>query len=327
MREADHFSLLRSELPVWRRWGGRIGTLVLGGVLLVAAWAKAIDPATFAEQIGNLGLDRPLGAWPTALLVIALEVGLGLALVLDVRRPIVLVPASLLVGLFLFLTGWEWWRAAHGLVDPAAGCGCFGNLVDRTPKQAFFQDLAMLLPPLVLAWLGLRRYVPRQGWRVAGALVAALASAGFAAKAPDLPLDDLATRLRPGVDTAAICVGAEGSDERACLPDVVPELAAGHHWVILTGLETPRFVDSIEALNQFVLRDTGAALWVVSPAAIDQIQAFFWDWGPAFEIRQAPESLLRPLYRRLPRSFEVRDGRVTATFDGLPPALVAETRG
>lgn len=324
MQESSQLAVAESKPPVWRRWGGRVGTLVLGGVLLVAAWAKAIDPAAFAEQIGGLGLDRPLGAWPTALLVIALEVGLGLALVLDVRRPIVLVPASLLVALFLALTGWEWWRAAHGLVDPAAGCGCFGNLVDRTPKQAFFQDLAMLLPALVLAWLGLRRDVPRQGWRIAGALVAALASAGFAAKAPDLPLDDLATRLKPGVDTAAICVGAEGSDERACLPDVVPELATGHHWVILTGLQTPRFVDSIETLNRAVLRGTAADVWVVSPASIDEIQTFLWDWGPAFEIREAPESLLQPLYRRLPRSFEVRDGRVTATFDGLPPALVAQ---
>lgn len=327
MQESGQLAVRESELPAWRRWGGRVGTLVLGGVLLVAAWTKAIDPAAFAEQIGGLGLDRPLGAWPTALLVVALEVGLGLALVLDVRRPIVLVPASLLVALFLALTGWEWWRDAHGLVDPAAGCGCFGNLVDRTPKQAFFQDLAMLVPALVLAWLGLRRDVPRQGWRMAGALVAALASAGFAAKAPDLPLDDLATRLRPGVDTAAICVGAEGSDERACLSDIVPELAAGRHWVILTQLETSRFVDSIEALNRAVLRGTAADVWVVSPASIDQIQTFLWDWGPAFEVRQAPQSLLRSLYRRLPRSFEVRDGRVTATFDGLPPALVAETRG
>ncbi len=313
------------HLPAWRRWGGRIGTLLLGGVLLVAAWAKTIDPAAFAEQIGNLGLDRPLGAWPMALLVIALEVGLGLALVLDLRRPIVLVPASLLVGLFLALTGWEWWRAAHGMVDPTAGCGCFGNLVERTPKQAFLQDLALLLLPLALAWLGVRRSVSRQGLRMAASTVAAVAAAGFAATAPELPLDDLATRLKPGIETASLCAGAEGSDERACLTDIVPELAQGRHWVILTGLETPGFVDSIERLNRHVLRDTAADLWVVSPASTDAVQAFLWDWGPAFEVRQAPPALLRSLYRRLPRSFEVRDGRVTATFDGLPAALADET--
>jgi hypothetical protein len=46
---------------------------------------------------------------------------------------------------------------------------------------------------------------------------------------------------------------------------------------------------------------------------------FFWKWGPTFKIVEAPAELLRPLYRRLPRSFAVQDGRVTATFPGLPP--------
>lgn len=314
----------QSPQPAWRRWGGRLGTLVLGGILLAAAWTKAIDPAAFAEQIGSLGLDRPLGAWPMALLVLALEVGLGLALVLDLRRPIVLVPASLLVGVFVLLTGWEWWRAAHGLLDPAAGCGCFGNLVDRTPKQAFLQDLALLLPPLALAWLGLRRHVSRQGWRLTASLVAALGAAGFGARAPELPLDDLATRLKPGVAIASLCVGAEASDERICLSDVVPELAEGRHWVVVTGLETPGFTASIDELNRYVLRQGSTRLWVVAPATTDAVQEFLWNWGPAFEVRQTEASLLRPLYRRLPRSFEVREGRVTATFDGIPPTLAAE---
>lgn len=57
MEETGQSAVRESDLPVWRRWGGRIGTLVLGAVLLVAAWAKAIDPATFAEQIGNFGLE------------------------------------------------------------------------------------------------------------------------------------------------------------------------------------------------------------------------------------------------------------------------------
>jgi hypothetical protein len=49
-------------------------------------------------------------------------------------------------------------------------------------------------------------------------------------------------------------------------------------------------------------------------------RAFFWQWGPRFEVVEAPEPLLRPLYRRLPRSFRVEDGQVVETFSGLPPA-------
>jgi hypothetical protein len=46
---------------------------------------------------------------------------------------------------------------------------------------------------------------------------------------------------------------------------------------------------------------------------------FFWRWGPTFKIVEAPAELLRPLYRRLPRSFAVQDGEVRKTYSGLPP--------
>jgi hypothetical protein len=41
--------------------------------------------------------------------------------------------------------------------------------------------------------------------------------------------------------------------------------------------------------------------------------------GPAFDVREAPAALLRPLHRSLPRSFLVEDGTVVLTSPGLPP--------
>ena len=124
-------------------WLGTFGGAFLGIVLLVAVWAKALDPAAFVEQIHTEGLDGfLLPAQAVALIALALEAGLGLALVLGVRRKWVLVPATLLVAFFLFLTGRSWWLAAHGLRTDAASCGCFGNLVQRTPAEAFRQDAA-----------------------------------------------------------------------------------------------------------------------------------------------------------------------------------------
>jgi hypothetical protein len=41
-------------------------------------------------------------------------------------------------------------------------------------------------------------------------------------------------------------------------------------------------------------------------------------------LHETPQALLRPLYRRLPRSFRVEDGRVTATWAGLPATIPAE---
>jgi hypothetical protein len=48
--------------------------------------------------------------------------------------------------------------------------------------------------------------------------------------------------------------------------------------------------------------------------------------GATFQIQEAPPSLLRPLYRRLPRSFLVRDGRIVALYaeppwDSLSPPV------
>ena len=85
--------------------------------------------------------------------MVAVEVGLGVALLLDLRRRSVLVPATLLVALFVFLTARTYWRATHGGLSAAdaASCGCFGNLVERTPAEAFWQDLLMLVPALALA--------------------------------------------------------------------------------------------------------------------------------------------------------------------------------
>lgn len=300
-------------------WPGRLGTFggaFLGLVLLVAVWAKALDPAAFAEQIRLEGLDVLLSAQAVALLALALEAGLGLALLLGVRRLWVLVPAALLVAFFVFLTGRAWWLSAHGLRQ-AEACGCFGNLVQRTPAEAFWQDLLLLVPALLLAFVGRPgkdRSARFPAVRVAVVAVATVAVALFAWKSPELPLDDLATRLRPGVEIQDLCAGA-GKDP-VCLSTVAPDLKKGSHLVVMTKLDDPAFEKAVGSLNDEASR--GEAVWVLSASPQEAQQAFFWRFGPKFQIVETPEPLMRPLYRRLPRSFRVQDGRVTETYAGLP---------
>src|SRR6476660_3208496 len=187
--------------PSWARVLGYLGAAFLGAVLLFAAWAKALDPLAFAREIHSQKLDFLLPAHAMALLALGVEVGLGAALLLGVRRLWVLLPSALLVAFFLSLTGHTYWLAAHGVAPDPGGCGCFGNLVERSPAQAFWQDLLLLVPPLALAFVG-RPTDPspaaRPWGRTAVAALLALAAMGFAGKSPDLPLDDLATRLKPG---------------------------------------------------------------------------------------------------------------------------------
>ncbi len=149
------------------RLAGTAGSALLGVILLVAAAAKALDPLAFAQQIQQQGLAVVLGAPTWAVLAIALEVVLGVLLLLGVRRLWVLIPAALLVAFFVFLTGRDAWRAAHGTLPEDAACGCFGNLVERTPAQAFWQDLLLLVPALGLAFVARPREArfPPPAWR------------------------------------------------------------------------------------------------------------------------------------------------------------------
>ncbi len=316
---------------------GLAASVLLGGVLLFAAWTKAIDPLAFEEQIRAEGLEGFLSARALAFVALGLEIGLGAALLLGLRRLAVLVPAGLLILFFLFLTGRAYAYELRGIERETTSCGCFGQLVERSPAEAFWGDLALLVPPYALAWLGRR---PRR-WRgemgpvgepsaperagswpwIRGGAVAVTLAAGLALawRAPDLPLDDLATRLKPGVETRALCAGADGSPERICLDGLVPELDAGRHLVVLADLDDEAFQARFDELQGAALASPEANLWVVADATPEELHAFTWRFGPAFGIRLAPAALLRPLYRRLPRSFEVRDGRVSETWSGVPP--------
>ena len=296
-------------------WLGTAGGIFLGLVLLVAALLKTLDPEGFAEQIVAEGLVPAALGFAAALVALAIELGLGGALVLGVRRLWLLAAATALTVFFLFLNGRAWWRASQGLEDPAA-CGCFGNLVDRTPAEAFWQDLLLLVPALALAFVARRRDAPVRG-RLAAAAALTVAGVLFAAVAPRLPLDDLATRLRPGVRVGELCAGAGG--ERICLDALVGELDSGRHLVVLAELADERLLEAVPRLNELALAPSGPMPWVVTASPPEAVGTFRWTQAPIFEVREAPKSLLRPLYRRLPRSFEVEDGAVTRTWPGLPP--------
>lgn len=302
----------------WSRSLGLAAAVLLGAVLLVAAWAKVLDPIAFAEQIEREGLDPALSPWATALLAIGVEIFFGVALLLGVRSRWVLWPTGLLLAFFLFLTGRAYWLWTHGLLTEEAGCGCFGNLLQRTPAEAFWQDLGLLAPLYLASFLG-RREPERAGrLRLVVAAVVTVAGVLLAWRAPSLPLDDLATRLRPGVRVEAICAGGAAEEASICLDVLLPELAEGSHWVVLTELGNETFRAGIDRLNELALADPGTRVWVLAADELQVHQAFFWEAGPVFEVREVPLPLIRPLYRTTPRSFRLRDGIVAETVSGLP---------
>ncbi|MEM8930381.1 MAG: MauE/DoxX family redox-associated membrane protein [Acidobacteriota bacterium] len=312
-------------IPTWRRALATVGGIVLGAVLLVAAWAKTLDPIAFAGQIRAEGLDFLLPAGVVALIALALEWGLGVGLLVGLRQRWIVWTSSALVAFFVFLTGRTYWRHLRGVEpDPDASCGCFGNLVERTPTEAFWQDMILLVPPMLLVWLAVEVGRRPPIWRLVLVGFFTIAGTLVAWRAPDLPLDDLATRLSPGTDAMTICAGSDdpdapGGSSRVCLDAILPEIASGDHLVVIADIEAPAFTERIAELNDFAWRDGAPTLWAVAAATEDQLFQLRFGHGPVFEVREAPKPLLRPLYRTLPRTFRVVDGLVTETYAGLPP--------
>jgi len=295
---------------------------VLGGILLLAAALKALDPVAFGEEITAQGVTFGLPPFVAALVALAIELAIGLALVLGLRSHGWLLAASLLVAFFLFLTGRAAWLDWRGLEPPSSACGCFGSLVERTPTEAFVQDLALLVPALALAWVGRPGASKGRAARRIGVIAGTAAGVAFAAAAPGLPLDDVATRLRPGTELEALCAGA--GEKRVCLTALAPALAVGEHLVVLDDAAGERFAAEAPRLSAYARSGEEPALAVLSDLTPEQQQEIYWSVAPAFDLHVVPAALLRPLYRRLPRSFRVANGRVVETWDGLPPALPAE---
>ncbi len=294
-------------------------------MLLVAAYAKAIDPVAFSEQIRAEGLALFGAPFAWAVAVIALEVGLGIALMLNLRLRAVLGVATLLVALFVFLTARTYWRATHGGLSAtaAASCGCFGNLMDRSPAEAFWQDLLLLVPALAGAWVG--RPASTGGRRRAGVVgaagLSALGAGLFAWAAPGLPLDDLATRLAPGTAISALCAGEGGA--RICLDHLVPGLGEGSHWVVLADVRAAGFPALAAELNRYLAGGGRPEVAVLADFTQDEQMELFWRLAPAFDLHEVPLALLRPLYRKLPRTFFVEEGRVIRTYAGLPGEITS----
>ena len=319
----------------WRWVVGSLAGLFLGGVFLLAVWGKALDVVLFAETIEaehlafelfGISITPALLAW----VALGLEAAVGFALVLNLRRWWVLVPTTGLVIFFMFLTGRAYVAYLQGKEPDHGSCGCFGNLFDHTPTEAFWRDFGLMVPPLVLAWLG-RPRGPLPWRRLLSVLVLTGGALVFATQAPDLPLDDLATRLKPGVLVKEVCAGR--GEDQVCLtgPVVAPWLEEGTWIVVLADLHDETFADAVgERLDEF-LAWTGdpdnPGLLVLHSGEKEEETAFkFRSRMPPLDLLPAPKPLLRPLYRTLPRTFVIEDGRVIRTWAGFPPLNEVWTR-
>lgn len=119
---------------------------LIGIVLLIAGFAKAITIDVFVQQINSFDLVTnrvaiEILAWGLCIL----ECLLGFALVMFYRPRVTLMFTGCLFVCFLGLTTWVW------LVGGTQNCGCMGILFERTPIETIIEDL-FLVSAVIVAW-------------------------------------------------------------------------------------------------------------------------------------------------------------------------------
>ena len=141
-----------------------IARLVLALVLILSGFVKAVDPLGTQYKIADYLEAAHLGEFAPDLLTLsaaimlsAIEFGLGICLLFAIRRRLV---SRLVLLLMVIMTPLTLWLA---IANPISDCGCFGDALVLTNWQTFWKNMVLLaLAVTVRCWpLEMMRFVSR----------------------------------------------------------------------------------------------------------------------------------------------------------------------
>lgn len=126
-----------------------VSRFLIGGVFIVAACLKLVDPVRFAEDIHNFHIVSDQAAVVMAVLLPYIELVAGCACLLGVRGRAGALLLSVLLAVFTIAVGIA---IAKGI---DISCGCLGKGdTSRTNLAKVFHNLALLMPGLHIVILG-----------------------------------------------------------------------------------------------------------------------------------------------------------------------------
>jgi len=275
----------------------------LGLVFIVAGILKAVDPTEFVRQIETYGIVSGSLAVILAYTLLPLEIGLGSALLAGYRARLAAAATVILLLVFMSATAYAW---SQGKTE---GCGCFGSIASRTPGQVLVEDTGLLGLGILAFLLGVRRSAPARGRGIAVVAAALLVGVVLPLSAYALPLDPLVTELRIGRSVGDLP-----------LREAPVDLGRGAYLVALLDLDAPDSRQVVKRLNAIGGRAGTPAVIAFFGGEVDEKKVFCFNTNPSFEVVAVPRSDLKRLYRKLPRFFQLKDGRVSRIWDGAPPA-------
>ena len=196
---------------VWWLWAAR---LIVGVIFIFSGLVKINDPLGFSYKLEEYFEVFHITFFDSisvliAVLLCALEIILGVALLIGVRALNVAWGLLLLIIFFAFLT---FYSAYFNVVQT---CGCFGDAIPLTPWQSFSKDLVLLLLIIVL-FVNRLRIKPLIDIRTGDRLVIATAVVA-------LGIGIYTYNFLPFVDFLPYKVGADLNDEMKTPPGARPD--------------------------------------------------------------------------------------------------------
>lgn len=128
--------------------------IIIGIIFIASGFVKAVDAVGFSfkleEYFSPSVFNMPFlesQALVIAIFVVALELILGLMLLLKIRLKFTLTALIAVCVFFAFLTFYS------AYFNKVTDCGCFGDALKFTPWQSFIKDLILLIGLIVLWFL------------------------------------------------------------------------------------------------------------------------------------------------------------------------------
>ena len=202
---------VNNKAPAWWLWAIRIA---VGLLFIFSGLIKINDPLGFSYKleeyfdIFHIGFLNSINL-PIAILLCALEIILGFALLTGVRAIAVAWGLLLLIIFFAFLTFYSAW------FQVVQTCGCFGDAIVLTPWQSFSKDLVLLLLIIVIFY-NRRRITPlfrgKTGNQLLIAAIVLAVGFGF-----------YTYNFLPVIDFLPYKIGANIPDEMKTPPGALPD--------------------------------------------------------------------------------------------------------
>jgi hypothetical protein len=301
---------LTAAIPQWRYWAGWGAEVIIGIVLLLAGFSKALGIAEAVQQataykiITNATLITGL-VW----LLIAAEFVLGASLLVRFQRRLVVPLTYGMIFVFLGALAWAWYSGA------TTDCGCFGAWVKHTPQQALLFDsslLVILTLGQLLSWpVNETCHNERRIAVVAFSLILGLGVTGWASSNPTQSNDPVVRfrAVEPQIFQNLTVTGATVNFKQGTVLFSIIDTGCTH-----CQENVPRF-------NELFAKANTLPMIVVCPNEDGEIRQFKTKLQAQFPLAKiSNDDFLRLLKGGdTPRTFLLKDGQPVAVWDVHAP--------